>query len=132
MRVVILGCGKLGLLLANQLLEKNHQVIIIDKDEDAFKGLKNQSTCERVVGSAFIDEVLRQSFEKKVDVFVALTGKDNINIMFGQLVRSRFSVPRVIARISDPTLAGVYEELGMETICPTNLALNLLTEVLSS
>jgi trk system potassium uptake protein TrkA len=131
MRVVILGCGKLGSRLAEQLWEMGHRVVILDRDRDAFKKMSANFKGECLLGDGFNEDIMRQAFEEKADVFVAATDKDNINIMMAQWVKNRFKVPRLITRVYDPTVAGAYrEEIGLETICPTTLALDLILTTL--
>ena len=99
MRVVILGCGKLGCRLAERLFEAGHQVVVMDRDLEALKKLGPKFKGETLAGSAYIEENIQRLFEEKTDVFVAVTDKDNVNIMLAQWIKNKFKVPRVIARI---------------------------------
>lgn len=130
MRVVILGCGKLGSRVAEKLSQAGHQIVIMDRDQGALKNLGPHFKGETLAGSAFIEDNLQRIFEEKTDVFIAVTDKDNTNIMLAQWVKNKFKVPRVIARIYDPILAGSYRELGLETVCPTNMALEVIESML--
>jgi trk system potassium uptake protein TrkA len=130
MRIVILGCGKLGSRLAQKLSEAGHQVVVMDRDQEALKKLGPQFKGETLAGSAYIEENISRLFEKKADFFMAVTDKDNVNIMLAQWIKNKFKVPRVIARIYDPILAGSYRELGLETVCPTNMALEAIQSML--
>jgi trk system potassium uptake protein TrkA len=130
MRIVILGCGKLGSRVAQKLSEAGHQVVVMDRDQEALKKLGPQFKGETLAGSAYIEENISRLFEKKADFFIAVTDKDNVNIMLAQWIKNKFKVPRVIARIYDPILAGSYRELGLETVCPTNMALEAIQSML--
>ena len=130
MRAVILGCGKLGSRLAEKLSEAGHQVVVMDRDQEAIKKLGPRFKGETLAGRAYIEENIQRIFEEKADVFIAVTDKDNVNIMFAQWIKNKFKVPRVIARIYDPILAGSYRELGLETVCPTNMALEAIQSML--
>ncbi len=130
MRAVILGCGKLGSRLAEKLSAAGHQIVIMDRDREALKQLGPNFKGETLAGSAFIEANIERIFEVQVDVFIAVTDKDNVNILFAQWIRNKFKVPRVIARIHDPILAGSYRELGLETVCPTNMALEAIQSML--
>jgi trk system potassium uptake protein TrkA len=132
MRVVILGCGKLGSRLGIKLSEAGHRITILDRNREALKQLGPNFKGETLAGSAFIEENIQRIFTEKADVFIAVTDKDNVNIMFAQWIKNKFKVPRVIARIYDPILAGSYRDLGVETICPTNLALEAMLSLLKS
>ena len=129
-RAVILGCGKLGSRLASKLAAAGHQIVVMDRDQEALKQLGKNFKGETLAGRAYIEENIQRIFEEKTDVFIAVTDKDNVNIMFAQWIRNKFKVPRVIARIYDPILAGSYRDLGLETVCPTNMALEAIQSML--
>lgn len=130
MRIVILGCGKLGSRLAERLSEIGHKIVVMDRDQEALNNLSPQFKGESLAGSAYIEENIQRVFEEKTDVFIAVTDKDNVNIMLAQWIRNKFKVPRVITRVYDPILAGAYRELGLETVCPTNMALEAIQSML--
>jgi len=132
MRVVILGCGKLGSRLAEQLSQAGHRIVILDWDRDAFKKMGPNFKGECLTGSGFSEDNMQRAFEEKADVFVAVTDRDNVNIMIAQWVKNKFKVPRVITRIYDPILAGAYRELGLETVCPTHLTLEAVLSMLKT
>jgi len=129
-RIVILGCGKLGSRLAERLSEIGHKIVVMDRDQEALNNLSPQFKGESLAGSAYIEENIQRVFEEKTDVFIAVTDKDNVNIMLAQWIRNKFKVPRVITRVYDPILAGAYRELGLETVCPTNMALEAIQSML--
>jgi len=122
MRIAILGCGKLGSRLAVKLSAGGHQIIVMDRNPDALKQLGTDFKGETLAGSVFIEANIERVFQEKVDIFIAVTDKDNVNIMFAQWIRNRFKVPRVIPRVYDPIVARTYRELGLETVCPTDMA----------
>ena len=130
MRVVILGCGKLGSRLAQRFSEAGHHIVIMDRDREPLKQLGPSFKGETLAGTAFIEANIQRIFEEKVDIFIAVTDKDNVNIMFTQWIKNKFKVSRVIARVYDPILAGIYRELDLETVCPTNLALETIQSML--
>ena len=132
MRLVILGCGKLGSRLAQRFSEAGHQIVIMDRDREPLKQLGPNFKGETLAGSAFIEANIQRIFEEKVDIFIAVTDKDNVNIMFTQWIKSKFNVSRAIARVYDPILAGIYRELDLETVCPTNMALEAIQSMLKS
>ena len=124
MRIVILGCGRLGSKLAKNFSEEGHELTIIDRDDSAFKRLGSGFKGSLIHGNIFAEDILQRGLKKGADLFIAVTDKDNMNIMLAQLVKRRFNINLTMARIFDSTLAGVYRELGIETICPTDLALD--------
>jgi trk/ktr system potassium uptake protein len=131
MRIVILGCGRLGSRLTNQLARLDHQLVIVDENEAKFKNLEEKLPVQRVTGNVFNKEILDKAFSEKADVFIPVTGRDNVNIMIAQIVQKRYQVPRVIVRIFDPLLAEVYKGYGLETVCPTNFALDAMLKLVS-
>jgi trk system potassium uptake protein TrkA len=130
MRVVIIGCGRAGSGLANQLDEAGHQVLVLDKDQQAFRRLSEKFSGERMVGNGLVEEYVRPALREKADILFVMTDKDNINLMIGQWVKRKFQVDRVIAEVHDSILAGLYRELGLETVCPTDLVLKELLQMI--
>ncbi len=126
MRVVILGCGKLGSRLAQKLSEGGHQIVVMDRAQEPLQQLGPDFKGETLAGSAFIEANIGRVFTEKVDIFIAVTDKDNVNIMFAQWIKNKFKVSRVIARVYDPILAGIYRELDVETVCPTLMTLEAI------
>jgi len=131
MRIVILGCGRLGSRLVNQLAKQGHQLVILDENEAKFKNIEDKQPVQRITGNVFNEEILTKAFSEKADVFIPVTGKDNVNIMIAQIVQKKFQVPRVIVRIFDPLLAEVYKGYNLETVCPTNFALDAMLNLVS-
>jgi trk system potassium uptake protein TrkA len=123
MKVMIIGCGRVGSVLANRLDETGHQVVVLDRNQQAFRRLYEKFSGERIVGNGLLDEFVGPTLEKKTDILFAMTDKDNINLMIAQRVKQHFHVGRVIAVVHDSLLAGLYKELGVETVCPTDLVI---------
>jgi trk system potassium uptake protein TrkA len=129
MRVIIIGCGRVGSVLANRLDEEGHQVLVLDKNQQAFRRLSEKFSGDRRVGNGLVEEYMRPALQEKTDILFVMTDKDNINLMIGQWVKRKFQVDRVIAEVHDFILAGLYKELGLETVCPTDLVLKELLEM---
>ncbi len=130
MRVLIIGCGRVGSVLANRLDEEGHQVVVLDRNQQAFRRLSEKFSGERRVGNGLVEEYVRPALKEKTDILFVMTDKDNINLMIGQWVKKKFQVDRVIAVVHDSILAGLYKELGLETICPTDLVIKDLLQVI--
>jgi len=130
MRVVILGCGRVGAYLANMLAEAGHQVTVIDKNSLAFNRLGADFPGKTVVGTGIDEDVLRRAGIEQADAFVAVTNGDNTNMMSAQVAREIFGVKRVICRVYDPLRGELYRTLGLETICSTTWAANRIRELL--
>ena len=132
MRVIIIGCGRVGSALANRLDEEGHQVLVLDKNQQAFRRLSEKFSGERMVGNGLVEEYVRIVLQEKTDILFVMTDKDNINLMISQWVKNKFKVDRVITEVHDSILAGLYKELGLETVCPTDLVLRELMETIKS
>ncbi len=130
--VIIVGCGRLGSLLANRLSGEGHDVVVIDRREEAFDSLSVEFSGFKIVGDAVERAVLRQAEVEKADFLFSVTTEDNINLMVAQIANRIFDVKHVIARIDDPAREAIYREFGITTISPTQLTaeayLNVVTE----
>ncbi len=120
--IVIVGCGRLGSTLANRLSGLGHRLIVIDDNERAFERLSTEFSGFRILGDAIEMDVLREAKPEKADYLFAITTRDNANLMVAQIARRIFNVPRVIARVYDPTREAIFREFGIDTISPTKLA----------
>jgi len=130
MRIVILGCGRVGAYLAKMLVAEGHQVTVIDRNAEAFRRLGSDFTGNLVVGTGIDEDVLRRAGIEQAEAFVAVTNGDNTNVMAAQVAKEIFSVPHVICRIYDPWREEIYHALGLETICPTILGATKIKEAL--
>jgi trk system potassium uptake protein TrkA len=130
--IVIVGCGRLGSHLANQLSHVGHSVVVIDKDEATFSDLSSDFSGFRVQGDATQMAVLKEAKLKRADVFFATTHEDNVNLMVAQVAGKVFNVPHVLARVFDPRRQQVFEQLGIETICPTSVAAEMFLLAVAS
>ena len=120
--VIIVGCGRLGSLLANRLSSLGSSVVAIDRDEAAFENLSTEFSGFRVTGDAAELAVLRLARIDRAGAVLAITSFDNVNLMVAQVAQKVFGVPQVLARVNDPSREAVYREFGIETICPTTLS----------
>lgn len=131
MRVVVMGCGRVGAALAEALSRLEHEVAIIDRDQTAFHRLSPEFTGERITGMGFDRDVLLRAGIERADAFAAVSSGDNSNIISARVAREMFGVPQVVARIYDAKRAAVYERLGIPTIATvpwtTDRLLNTLT-----
>jgi trk system potassium uptake protein TrkA len=121
MRVVILGCGRVGARLAGMLETAGHQVSMIDKSIEAFARLAPNFAGLVVLGNGIDEDVLEQAGIGTADALCALTNSDNTNIMASQVAREVFHVTRVITRIYDPERQDTFRAAGLETVCPTRV-----------
>ena len=132
MKVIIMGCGRVGARLAGILDADGHQVTVLDNDVTSFRRLPQNFKGKALVGNGIDQEALRKANIEEAEVFFALTQGDNRNIMACQIARIIFEVPRVICRIYDPLRQEVYTSLGLEAISPTTVFADILKERLES
>lgn len=128
--VVIIGCGRLGSYLANRLSHDGHSVVVVDNDESAFELLSDEYSGFKVEGDATEISVLKEAKLDEADWLVAATREDNINLMVAQIAKEVFHVKRVIARDFEPERETIYQELDIETVCPTTIAGDVILESL--
>jgi trk system potassium uptake protein TrkA len=119
MRVVIMGCGRVGLQLTVELRAAGHDVAIIDKNAAAFEKLPPGFEARTFVGLGFDGDVLEEAGIKEADAFVAVSSGDNSNIVSARVALEHYHVPKVIARIYDPRRAEIYERLNIPTVATT-------------
>lgn len=120
--VVIVGCGRLGALLAGELSREGARVVVVDRLESSFAQLDAGFSGFRVTGDAVEQRVLRLANLDRADCLMATTEKDTVNLMVAQVAKTVFAVPRVLARVYDPAREEMYRTLGVETISPTSLS----------
>lgn len=131
MKVIIVGCGKLGSGLARHLVQKGHNVTVIDKDPEALELLGKDFTGEKVVGLGFDRDVLEKAQIRRADAIVACSKSDETNALIGRLAQNIYKVPRVISRLYDPRKAEIYKTLGIQTISTTTWGITRVAEMLS-
>jgi trk system potassium uptake protein TrkA len=115
-RVIIMGCGRVGAQLTVELGEDGHEVSIIDKRPEAFYRLPPGFAAKSFVGLGFDRDVLEEAGIKEADAFIAVSSGDNSNIVSARIALEHYHVPKVIARIYDPRRAEIYEKLNIPTV----------------
>ena len=116
MHVVIVGCGRVGSTLALSLISSGHSVAVVDRKSDAFFRLRDNFAGQTITGIGFDRDVLEQAGIKKASAVAAVTNGDNSNILGARVARESFGIENVVARISDPKRAEIYERLGIATV----------------
>lgn len=124
MDILVIGCGMVGSALAETLDKKGHDVSVIDKVSAKFDALSPSFGGFTTVGVPIDCDVLRRAGIQTCDALFAVTAQDDMNIMVSQLARTMFNVPKIFARITDIEKGKVFEELGINIICPTKLTVS--------
>ncbi|HUT96911.1 MAG TPA: TrkA family potassium uptake protein [Dehalococcoidales bacterium] len=131
MKLVIMGCGRVGGRLAGLLDVEGHKVTILDIDDYSFRRLPPEFGGNALVGNGTDEAALKKAGIEAADVFIALTQGDNRNIMACQIAKHIFNVPRVLCRTYDPLRQELFGSLGIETFSPTTIFAQMLKEKLS-
>ena len=126
MYITIVGCGRLGSMLAENLANNGYDIAIIDRNAKNLETLGSGFNGLRVKGVEFDNDVLIDAGIKQADCLIAATPFDNINITVALVAKKIFSVPRIIAKINGPQKKRVYDSLAIETINPTELSAYIL------
>ena len=130
MKTVIVGCGRVGSVLADSFDRAGHEVIIIDTSTSAFDRLPGTFGGAAVRGDGTDEDTLRRAGAAEADLFIAMTEGDNRNVMASQLAVEALGAKRVIAKINDPLRATAYADLGLATLCRTNLMASAVSDFL--
>ena len=133
MFIVIVGCGRVGSSVARSMLRDGNEVSCLDEDPEAHARLEvsldsswEDQGGQFTVGTGLEIDALTAAGVERADAFIASTDGDNTNIIIAQIAKRQFNVPTVIARILDPLRAEWYEKQGVNTVCPTKVAIEML------
>lgn len=131
MKVIIMGCGRVGEQAARLLADEGHQVVVIDYNATALERLGPDFRGRKVKGVGFDRDVLLEAGIEDTDAFAATSSSDNANIIAARIARNIFHVPRVLARLYDPRRAEIYQRLGMLTFSSTAWGAERIREILT-
>jgi trk system potassium uptake protein len=131
--VLVVGSGRVGSAIAKAMLAEGHEVSVLDEDPEAI-ALLNRDQIESwedlggrfTVGTALEIDALLEAGIERADAFVASTDGDNTNLVIAQIAKRRFDIERVVVRVLDPLRANWYAQQGLQTVCPTQTAIELL------
>jgi trk system potassium uptake protein len=130
MQAIIIGCGRVGVLLAHLLEHDGHHVTVVDKNLTAFRNLGRGFGGRTVAGVGFDRDVLRDAGIERADALAAVTSGDNSNFIAATVARDTFRVPIVVARIYDPQRERIYRRLGIRTISSTSWGAHTLMRMM--
>ena len=128
MKLVVIGCGRVGSAVARDLADEGWDVTAVDEQEEALTRLGARWAGGFVVGHGMDSDILQRAGVPDADAVVVATDGDNTNLVIGQVVEKRWAVPCVVVRVLDPARADFYAARGMRTICPTQTAISALSE----
>jgi len=131
MKVIVMGCGRIGSQVSQLLSDQGHEVIVIDHDANSDGRLGPNFKGRIIKGLGFDRNILMQAGIEQAEAFVAASQSDNANIVAARIARNLFHVPRVVARLYDPRRAEIYQRLGLTTISSTNWGAERIFQVLT-
>jgi trk system potassium uptake protein len=127
-KLVVIGCGRVGASLAREFAADGWDVTAVDEKEEAATRLGSGWSGGFVVGHGMDAEILRRAGVADADAVVVATNGDNTNLVVGQVAKKRYGVECVVVRVLDPARAAFYGERGMQIVCPTQHAIGTLAQ----
>jgi trk system potassium uptake protein TrkA len=128
LKILIIGCGRLGSMLAENLEDDGNAVTVVDKRSVAFRLLPLTFHGKTVLGNGIDQDILREAGAEAADLMVVASDSDNTNIMAALVGQKIFHIPRIMARIYHPSRTSSYQEYGLETYSPTALVAGMMRE----
>ncbi len=126
MQIVISGGGMVGSFLAGEMSEKGHTVVVIERDPERCEVLAGQTRALVIQGDGCDYRIQEEAHVDRADVFAAVTGEDDDNLVACQLARISFDVPRVVARVNNPKNERIFNLMGVEAISSTTIIGHLM------
>jgi trk system potassium uptake protein len=131
-KAIVVGCGRVGSAVAQQLQGSGWDVTVVDENEDALARLGEHWPGAFLVGHGMDVDLLREAGIEDADAVVVATDGDNTNIVIAQVAQKRFDIECVVARVLDPARADFYNARGLRTVCPTKTAIDTLMDAVRS
>ncbi len=118
MRVIIVGCGRIGAGLAHMMIQEGHSVAVIDREPANFQRLGPAFPGKVLIGVGFDRDVLLEAGIEGADILVAVGQSDEANLVAARLAKDVYNIPRVAARVEDPRKAEIFQRFGFMTVSP--------------
>jgi trk system potassium uptake protein TrkA len=131
MKIIVMGCGRVGSQVSLVMSAHGHDVTVIDHDNNAENRLGAGFKGRLLRGLGFDRKVLLEAGIENCDAFTAVSSSDNANIVAARIARTIFKVPRVVARLYDPRRAEIYQRLGLLTISTTTWGAERIFELIT-
>jgi trk system potassium uptake protein TrkA len=131
MNIIIIGCGRYGSTLANELSDAGHNISVVDRDNERLNILGSGFNGLKIKGIEYDDEILQEAGISNADAVLSVTPDENINITVSLIAKEIYKVPRIIARIVNPNRQNIYEQLDIETINPIKIGADILKAKIS-
>jgi trk system potassium uptake protein TrkA len=131
--IVIVGGGKVGFYLAKELVEANHEVLVLEQDSSKVAEISEELGEIAVRGDGCEATIQERAGVGRADLFLAVTGDDEDNLVACQVARHMFNVPRTVARINNPKNEVIFHKLGIDvTVSATTAIMSHIEQELPS
>src|ERR687886_18908 len=129
MYAIVAGGGKVGFFLARELIEHEHEVLLIENNRERADAIANELGNVVLRGNADEASTLAEAGAQRAGLVIAVTGDDEDNLVICQVAKRRFGTHRTIARINDPRNEGIFRMLGIDaTVNATQMMLSVLEQ----
>jgi trk system potassium uptake protein TrkA len=131
MRIVVVGCGRIGAQLANRLFRAGHKVVVIDIVASAFENLDSDFRGRTLEGDVLAQDMLRRAGIEQAQGLASMTSSDTLNAVIAHVARTVYHIPNVVVRNYDPRWQCVYEAFGIQAVAPSQWGAQRMEELLS-
>lgn len=114
MNIIVIGGGKVGYYLAKTLLEHGHKPIIIERDKDICKNVADNLDIPIIYGDGSTTNALENADISSADTLIAVTGKDEDNLIACQLAKRKYGIKKTVARVNNPKNKDIMKQLGVD------------------
>lgn len=129
-KVMIVGCGRVGAMVARELVSQGDEVTVLDLDAENFRRLNEGMNLHLLVADGTSNDDLRRSGVERCDTFISVTRNDTVNALAGQTALFTFGIKTVVCRINDPVRRTMYDGMGLRTFSPPEVMTSLVLEAL--
>jgi trk system potassium uptake protein TrkA len=129
-KLLIVGCGRVGSAIAERTAADGHDVSVVDEDAEALQRLSEDWPGQFIHGHGLDTDVLVRGGIEDADAVVVCTDGDNTNIVIAQVAQKRFRAPCVVCRVLDPARAAFYSTQGLQTVSPTSSAIEFVYQAI--
>lgn len=130
MHIIIVGSGRVGENLASFLINDGHDIVLVETDRDLCSIAASQLDALVLCGNCTDPQILEDANIDEADVFVAVTGSDDSNLLACMLAKE-YKVPKILARVIDPRHERVFKKIGVDLIInPERIVANYLGKLI--
>lgn len=131
MKVIVIGCGRVGSELARSLSAQGHRVAVVDRNPQAFVRLGASFAGRTIQGDVLDEAVLRRAGIDDADGFATVTPSDETNLVAAKTARDIFHIAHVVARVYDPAYAQVFAHAGLQSVVSSSWGARRIEQVLT-